>query len=318
MQRSRFYRIRRMHIPAALVCAAAYWTPAAMASGPLETIFSAENALYGAGYDIGRADGWIDDTLRRAIRQYQADTGELTVSGNLDAPTLDALGIRARSPGVITGNAVSRQDQALAALNLQSPESSRPAARPVARSEPAPERAPEPAPQSTPEPAPEPIVTAKPTPAPQVATAPRAEPALEAVPAEKPVIAETDIRKKEKKTEEQSVVISISTEPEVADAEVPESVEIKNVETESAETESTEAENTETEPATTERVAASSAPSTDESTTEETELVAGLPAEPTAADPAPVKTHTEQQQPRVESGGGFFSSLFDFLFGWLV
>ncbi|MGB1950676.1 MAG: peptidoglycan-binding protein, partial [Marinobacter sp.] len=176
MQRSRFYRIRRMNIPAALVCAAAYWTPAAIASGPLETIFSAENALYGAGYDIGRADGWIDDTLRRAIRQYQTDTGELTVSGNLDAPTLDALGIRARSPRVIAGNVVSRQDQALAALNLQSPESSRPAARPVARSEPAPERAPEPAPQSTPElapePAPEPVATTQPTPAPPEATAP--------------------------------------------------------------------------------------------------------------------------------------------------
>ncbi len=318
MQRSRFYSIRRMHIPAALVCAAAYWTPAAMASGPLETIFSAENALYGAGYDIGRADGWIDDTLRRAIRKYQADTDELTVSGNLDAPTLDALGIRARSPRVIAGNAVSRQGQALAALNLQSPEPSRPAAQPVSRSEPAPERAPEPAPQSTPEPAPEPVATAQPTPVPPEATAPRAEPALETVPAEKPIVAEADIRKKERNPEEQSVEITTSTAPEVADAEVPESAETESVATESAETESTEAENTESERATTERVAASDTPSADESITEETELVAGLPAEPTAAGPAPAKTHTEQQQPRVQSGGGFFSSLFDFLFGWLV
>ncbi|MGB1951222.1 MAG: hypothetical protein ACPHQ9_10675, partial [Marinobacter sp.] len=139
------------------------------------------------------------------------------------------------------------------------------------------------------------------------ATAPRAEPA------EKSVVAETDIRKKERNPEEQSVVLTTSTEPEVAAAEVPESVEIKSVETES-----TEAENTEAEPATPERVAASDTPSADESITEETELVAGLPVEPAAADPAPVKTHTEQQQPRVQSGGGFFSSLFDFLFGWLV
>lgn len=272
MQRSRFYRVCRMHIPAALVCAAAHWTPAAMASGPLETIFSAENALYGAGYDIGRADGWIDDTLRRAIRQYQADTDELTVSGNLDTPTLDALGIRAPSPRVIASNAVSRQAQALAALRLQSPEPSRPAAQPVARSEPAPERAPEPAPQSTPEPAPEPVAAAQPTTAPPKATAPRAEPALETVPAEKPVVAETDIRKKEQNEEEQFVVSTTSTELEVADAEVPESVETENAETESTE----------------------------------------------AAGPAPTKTHSDQQQPRVQSGGGFLSSLFDFLFGWLV
>ena len=50
----------------------------AQAASPTHTVFAAENALYGSGYDIGTADGWIDTKLRTAIRQYQSDRPELS------------------------------------------------------------------------------------------------------------------------------------------------------------------------------------------------------------------------------------------------
>lgn len=84
-----------------------------------QVIFSAENALYGAGYDIGRADGWFDKDLRSAVRSYQQSSG-LTVSGQLDNPTLSALGVDASALQTVSGNALASRAQSLEALGLPS------------------------------------------------------------------------------------------------------------------------------------------------------------------------------------------------------
>lgn len=90
-------------------------------------IFSAENALYGAGYQIGRADGWMDDSLREAIRLYQKRNPQLSVSGNLDSDTLTALGI-ASQPGLrITANDVATKAEALAVLGMSEAKKAPPA-----------------------------------------------------------------------------------------------------------------------------------------------------------------------------------------------
>ncbi len=96
-----------------------------------QVIFSAENALYGAGYDIGRADGWFDNDLRSAVRAYQK-ANALAVSGKLDNPTLSALGVKAGSVQTVSGNALSSRAQSLKALELPSP-ATMPVARPEAR-----------------------------------------------------------------------------------------------------------------------------------------------------------------------------------------
>jgi len=66
-------------------------------AGPAETIYSAENALYGAGYEIGKADGWMDNTLRSAIRQYQSSSDELQATGNLDPQHYQRWGLPGRT-----------------------------------------------------------------------------------------------------------------------------------------------------------------------------------------------------------------------------
>lgn len=87
-------------------------------STPVEIIFAAENALYGAGYDIGQADGWMDDTLRAAVRTYQNKHPSLAASGNLDKGTLAMLGVSAESNETISGNSVARRGDALSLLGI--------------------------------------------------------------------------------------------------------------------------------------------------------------------------------------------------------
>lgn len=87
----------------------------------VKVIFAAENALYGAGYYIGRADGWMDKALRQGIRDFQTRNGTLEASGVLDPDTLSALGISNRSGQAISGNVVANKTAALAALGISEP-----------------------------------------------------------------------------------------------------------------------------------------------------------------------------------------------------
>ncbi|AHI27908.1 peptidoglycan-binding domain-containing protein [Marinobacter similis] len=84
----------------------------------VNVIFAAENALYGAGYNVGRADGWMDKALQQAVRDYQARNGALKVSGSLDAETLSALGVSHGSGRAVSGNVVASKTDALAALGI--------------------------------------------------------------------------------------------------------------------------------------------------------------------------------------------------------
>lgn len=84
-------------------------------------IFAAENALYAAGHDIGRADGWLDDQLRAAVRAYQQSRG-LQANGTLNQPTIAALGVNAEVTAPIADNAASSRAQVARNLGLSSPE----------------------------------------------------------------------------------------------------------------------------------------------------------------------------------------------------
>ncbi|OZB12708.1 MAG: hypothetical protein B7X58_10920, partial [Marinobacter sp. 34-60-7] len=81
-------------------------------------IYAAENALYGAGYQIGQADGWMDRELRSAIREYQGVQEDLTANGTLDAQTLEALGIDYSPAMAISENHLGSPKAARLALNL--------------------------------------------------------------------------------------------------------------------------------------------------------------------------------------------------------
>jgi len=234
----------RPFIPAAVaLLAVALWAPTAMAAPHLKTIFSAENALYGSGYDIGQADGWIDSQLREAVRQYQSDRDHLRTTGNLDADTLRSLGVHSGPQTSISQNVVASRRQALAQLGLQAPQQ-RVVKQPPVRPEPVVE---------------EPVVAVEET---------EAEP--------EPVIVVAQEIQQEQKPEpdiEESQELAENQEDIAVTSKTPEESEPKMSEPESL-----------------------------------------LPTEPTAAGPSgPVARET-----RPRSGGGFFSSLFDFLFGWLV
>jgi outer membrane biosynthesis protein TonB len=146
-------------------CVASALTACSMAqAASVQAVFSAENALYGAGYSIGEADGWVDDNLREALRQFQTDRPELAATGELDSDTLNALGISGQSSELMGGNVVASQGAARKELGL--------VVASLASS--APQPAPEPQPRSKPEPEPEPEIREEPEPEPEIVTAPPA------------------------------------------------------------------------------------------------------------------------------------------------
>lgn len=108
-------------------------------------IYAAENALYGAGYQIGQADGWMDRELRSAIREYQGAQEDLTANGTLDAQTLEALGIDYSPAMAISENHLGSPKAVRLALNLPvadtPPTKPTTVNRPVAQPEPSPEPA---------------------------------------------------------------------------------------------------------------------------------------------------------------------------------
>ena len=104
MTRSQSPKRQGVRGPGIAMLTAAACLGTAQAAEPEKVIFAAENALYGAGHDIGRADGWIDEQLRAAIRAYQAQNG-LQTNGNLDTATLKALGVTKTSSATMLRSA---------------------------------------------------------------------------------------------------------------------------------------------------------------------------------------------------------------------
>lgn len=282
MTRSQSSRKPGFRSPVIAILTAAAGLGTAQAAEPEKVIFAAENALYGAGHDIGRADGWIDEQLRTAIRAYQDKNG-LQTNGNLDAATLEALGVAETSSATIAANSVGSQKASMAKLGLSLPGPA-PDSPAVARAEPKPE----------PEPAPQPVATPTRTPSEQVAQTPS-----------------TDI----KTTEKQVDTADTSKQPEVAIEEMTPS----------------EPQAPAPDPTPKPVVAEVTTPEVNE---EPNPVLAQLPTEPTSAGYAePEATDTRKAQPIEEettastptaaekpqsTGGGFFSKLFDFFFGWLV
>lgn len=284
-----------------------------------QVIFSAENALYGAGYDIGRADGWFDNDLRSAVRAYQK-ANALAVSGKLDNPTLSALGVKAGSVQTVSGNALSNRAESLKALELSSP-ATMPVARPEVRK----------------------TVVEK-----AVAQKPVVEKPVVEKTVEKTVVEEPVLEKAAVAEVEPAPPSSPKTQPTAAEAanekvsESTGSVELAEIspakvptkQTPAAET-SIKSEEKIQEPVAekTEEVKPATVAST-ETTTVEPEAQPQAAIEPAKnveqSQPDPAKPEekvavaepSEQETPveprRASSGGGFFSALFDFFFGWLV
>lgn len=278
--------------PAIALLAAATCIGTAQAAEPERVIFAAENALYGAGHDIGRADGWLDNQLRAAIRVYQRENG-LQISGNLDADTLKALGINIPSGGTITANYVGSRTESMEGLGLSLPKPE-PVTPKVATAEPEPVQKPtQQSDQQSPGKA-------------QPAKNPKTEDALDQI-----VKNETSKPVADEALDEPEVAISNTAEIAVAEPPQP-NPEVSPEPKPEIVDKAPSATNVDTDP-----------------------VLAQIPTEPTSAgqsEPQTMKTEpstTEQigttapenqtvaDRPR-SSGGGFFSALFDFFFGWLV
>lgn len=255
-------------------------------------IFSAENALYGAGYDIGRADGWFDNDLRNAVRTYQKASG-LAVNGNLDNPTLSALGVTATPVQSISDNALGSPAQSVKVLGLASP-----ARKPL----------PQPAAQKA-------VVekTVAPQPTVDVKTVEKAVVEKEVVVEKKAVseksddtegLVQTANNDQRKEQEKQIVKAETSTEPEDPSPTPIAENTVDPTPAAVASSESTTAEPVE-------------AP---QPVSKSVEQPTPVPAKPqkdvTVAEPSEPQAPAEPRS--ASSGGGFFSALFDFFFGWLV
>ena len=267
---------------------------------PADTIFAAENALYGAGYDIGKADGWMDDTLRSAIRKYQSGREGLQATVDLDPQTLSALGIAVKDGDAVTGNSARSREGAMADAGISKQRFGSPSAKQPIAAAPEPEVKPEPVPVSTEAstleeesaPAPETIVATndKPViqPETELAQDSKPEPQIAEEPETEPVAVAA--------VEEPSIVEETSTVEELSTVDAEPSVAL-NVPSEATEETSTDVDYQ-------------------------------LPEEPTASGNPEISEssqatsstsdNTSESTTVAKSSGGFFSSLFDFLFGWLI
>lgn len=266
---------------------------------PADTIFAAENALYGAGYDIGKADGWMDDPLRSAIRKYQSGQEGLQATGDLDPQTLSALGIAVKDGDAVTDNTARTREGAMAEAGISKQRFGSPSAKQPVAAAPEPEVQPEPAPVST--------------------EAPTLE--EEAAPVPDAILATDDTP-------------VIQPEPETAQAsmQAPQTVEepeSKPVAVAAAEEPSIVEETSTVEKLSTVDAAPSVALNVPSEATEETstDVDYQLPEEPTASDNPEISESLQatrsssdntSESTVAKSSGGFFSSLFDFLFGWLI
>jgi len=270
-----------------------------------KTIFAAENALYGAGYAIGKADGWMDNSLRSAIRTYQSSHGELAATGNLDPQTLSALGIAVGNNATVSGNTAPDREAAMASLGLSGQRSG--ASRLTVAAAPEPEAQPEPEPVLAEEPEPEVTVAEQANQEPQIEPEVATQAAQEA-PADIPIEENAPETEVEAAGEETARISEPEPEPEPQRVEEPvsEPVVVATAEeplvTLDAPTEATEETSTDV----------------DYQLPDETTA----PANPEASASPQVASSsagaTTEPDATAKSSGGFFSSLFDFLFGWLI
>lgn len=309
MSHSRFTRMPRPLMAAAVVsfCAVAH-------AGPAETIFSAENALYGAGYDIGTADGWIDTTLRSAIREYQSSHGGLQATGNLDPQTLAALGIAAKGSDTVTGNTVANREAAMSALGISEQRYGSPSAPRTVAAAPEPEVQPEP----------EPVEEIE-DPVPATTLAMDDSEAFQAEP-ELTEPAPTETAKTEPVVEPQAIAKATQEGPAETPATEQAPEQDANLTTDevpqTAEPEPQKAQASETAPV---DVAAAEEPAVIEEpvASEEPAVTLDVSSDATEETSTDVSFQASDEQntsvdPKAQSSGGFFSSLFDFLFGWLI
>ena len=267
---------------------------------PADTIFAAENALYGAGYDIGKADGWMDDTLRSAIRKYQSGREGLQATGDLDPQTLSALGIAVKDGDSVTGNTARSREGAMADAGISKQRFGSPSAKQPIAAAPEPEVKPEPVPVSTEAP----TLEEESAPAPETIVATNDKPVIQP---------ETELAQDSK------------PKPQIAEEPETEPVAVAAVEEPSIVEETSTVEELSTVDA--EPSVALNVPS--EATEEtSTDVDYQLPEEPTASGNPEISEssqatsstsdNTSESTTVAKSSGGFFSSLFDFLFGWLI
>jgi putative peptidoglycan binding protein len=279
----------------------------------VQAVFSAENALYGAGYSIGQADGWIDDNLREALRQFQADRPGLAATGELDSDTLNALGIAGQSSELMGGNVVASREAARKELGLVV----------ASLTKPAPQPAPEPQPRSKPEPQPEPVVAAVSAPVPE----PEPKPAPEPVVVEKaaPVAKKAPETRAEPEPEPQVVTAQpepakpeptaqtrVQKQPESEPTSEPIQIaSITRSDSQPVNKNKPEVKQVEAEGAGDKSVEVASDDVNDVASTEATQGAQQV-AEP------PLGSSSPERPASSESSGNFLTKMFDFLFGWLV
>lgn len=270
----------------------------------VNVIFAAENALYGAGYNIGRADGWMDKALKQAVRDYQARNGALTVSGVLDAETLSALGVSNSLGRAVSGNVVASKTAALSALGISE--------KPQRRLQPKPafsvkEIVPEP------EPAPTPVAEQQPKPQAQ----PQSKPSKQTDPATPEttpkVAAQTGVTPPAKEVTKPSPEPKAEPAPQSVDKPAP-STDIAKVKSPAPKT---------AEPTSADTVAWMKQLPNDATASEKPEDT--KVDEPVAQAPKAERSETKtaeveqnQQPPESENDRNIFASLFHFLFGWMV
>lgn len=257
----------------------------------VQTVFSAENALYGAGYNVGQADGWIDDSLRAAVRQYQSDRPDLSATGELDAPTLNALGISGGRAELMGGNVVANTEAARKELGLAVASAPKPAPTPA----PAPKAKPKPEPKPAP---PQPVATPKPVvkPEPVVAKVPKVS---EPVPKPEPQKAPAPEPKQVAKTAAESA--PTQSEPEPTSDPI---VIASNVGSSSRD---------KSAPAPEQTVAVATAETAKK-------VEAAAPQELTAGenDRQSASAETGSNSEPKDRQGNVITRVFDFLFGWMV
>lgn len=93
-------------------------------------IFAAQNALYGAGFDIGKADGNMGPALQAAVKKFQESQSGLKATGDLDTATLAALGVSEGSDEMSTAAPVAAAPTAAAAPKPVAEKAAQPAAQP--------------------------------------------------------------------------------------------------------------------------------------------------------------------------------------------
>ncbi|WP_286222726.1 peptidoglycan-binding protein [Marinobacter apostichopi] len=281
----------------------------------VKVIFSVENALYGAGYDIGRADGWMDKALKQAVRDYQARNGALKISGILDTETLSALGVSNISGRAVSGNVVASKTAALSALGISETQTqvqtqTQPKAKPQRRLQPKPAFTVK---EIVPEPAPTPVAEQQPKPQVQLQSQPskQTDPATpEAAPT---VAAQTSVTPPAREVTKPSPEPKAKPAPQSVDKPAP-STDVAKVKSPAPETaEPTSAETVAWMKQLPNETTASEKP---EHTTVNEPVAQAPKAE--APETATAEAAQKEQPAKPENERNIFGSLFHFLFGWMV